>query len=123
MKAQEKELIYNLLKTADAYNSGYTRECFAQERVFEDDAEGYEKARVWAENVVRSIDETFAEYSKDSLISSRLADIFLSDNISTESKQGITEYVNAKLQNISDGMKDFLSSSRTEFLIEAEKRL
>ncbi len=39
MKAEEKQTLFNLLKTADAYNSGYTRECFAQERVFEDDAE------------------------------------------------------------------------------------
>ncbi|MCR5189614.1 MAG: uracil-DNA glycosylase [Treponema sp.] len=40
MKAQEKELIYNLLKTADAYNSGYVRTKFAQEYEFLDDEEG-----------------------------------------------------------------------------------
>ena len=40
MKAQEKELIYNLLKTADAYNSGYTRAKFVQNFEFLDDDEG-----------------------------------------------------------------------------------
>lgn len=40
MKAQEKELIYNLLKTADAYNSGYTRANFLQNFEFLDDDEG-----------------------------------------------------------------------------------
>lgn len=39
MKAEEKQTLFNLLKTADAYNSGYTREIFASERAFEDDAE------------------------------------------------------------------------------------
>ncbi len=40
MKAQEKELIFNLLKTADAYNSGYVRTKFAREYEFLDDEEG-----------------------------------------------------------------------------------
>ncbi len=39
MKANEKQLIYTLLKTADAYESGYTRDKFKTEPVFEDDAE------------------------------------------------------------------------------------
>lgn len=37
MKKEEKEIIYTLLKTADAYESGYTREKFAGEPVFSDD--------------------------------------------------------------------------------------
>ncbi len=37
MKANEKQLIYTLLKTADAYESGYTRDKFKTEPVFEDD--------------------------------------------------------------------------------------
>ena len=37
MKANEKQLIYTLLKTADAYESGYTRDKFKSEPVFEDD--------------------------------------------------------------------------------------
>lgn len=39
MKAQEKELIYNLLKTADAYELGYTRDKFASVMQFFDDEE------------------------------------------------------------------------------------
>ena len=39
MKATEKQIIYNLLKTADAYECGYTREKFAVEPVFVDDVE------------------------------------------------------------------------------------
>ncbi len=39
MKAADKQLIYTLLKTADAYECGYTREKFAGEPVFTDDAE------------------------------------------------------------------------------------
>ena len=37
MKADEKQLIYTLLKTADAYECGYTRDKFKTEPVFEDD--------------------------------------------------------------------------------------
>ncbi len=37
MKKEEKELIYTLLKKADAYECGYTREKFASQPVFEDD--------------------------------------------------------------------------------------
>lgn len=39
MKAKEKQLIYTLLKTADAYECGYTREKFAGEPVFANDTE------------------------------------------------------------------------------------
>ena len=38
MKKEDKELIYTLLKTADAYECGYTREKFAGEVTFSDDA-------------------------------------------------------------------------------------
>ena len=37
MKKEDKELIYTLLKTADAYECGYTRSKFAGEPVFTDD--------------------------------------------------------------------------------------
>ena len=37
MKANDKQLIYTLLKTVDAYECGYTREKFAGEPVFADD--------------------------------------------------------------------------------------
>ena len=39
MKKEDKELIYTLLKTADAYECGYTRDKFAGEPVFHDDTE------------------------------------------------------------------------------------
>ena len=39
MKAEEKKLIYTLLKTADAYECGFTREKFAGEVEFTDDTE------------------------------------------------------------------------------------
>ena len=39
MKKEDKELIYTLLKTADAYECGFTREKFAGEPVFVDDTE------------------------------------------------------------------------------------
>ena len=39
MKKEDKQIIYTLLKTADAYECGYTREKFAGELVFADDAE------------------------------------------------------------------------------------
>ena len=39
MKKEDKELIYTLLKTADAYECGFTREKFAGEPVFDDDTE------------------------------------------------------------------------------------
>lgn len=46
MKAEEKQTLFNLLKTADAYNSGYTRDIFASERTFEDDTEVPQSAAV-----------------------------------------------------------------------------
>ena len=39
MKKEDKQLIYTLLKTADAYECGYTREKFAGEVTFKDDTE------------------------------------------------------------------------------------
>ena len=39
MKAEDKKLIYNLLKTADAYECGYTRDKFAGEPEFTDDTD------------------------------------------------------------------------------------
>ena len=39
MKKEEKQLIYNLLKTADAYAAGYVRDKFKAQPVFEDDVE------------------------------------------------------------------------------------
>ena len=39
MKAEDKKIIYNLLKTADAYECGYKRDKFKTKPVFEDDAE------------------------------------------------------------------------------------
>lgn len=39
MKAEDKKLIYNLLKTADAYECGYTRDKFTREPDFADDTE------------------------------------------------------------------------------------
>ena len=37
MKKEEKEVIYNLLKTADSYASGYVRKPFQNMPVFSDD--------------------------------------------------------------------------------------
>ena len=53
MKAQEKELIYNLLKAADAYNSGYTRANFLQNFEFLDDDEGSISKEVTLRNIKR----------------------------------------------------------------------
>lgn len=39
MKKDDKELIYNLLKTADTYECGYIRDKFIENPVFEDDLE------------------------------------------------------------------------------------
>jgi len=38
MKKEEKKIIYNILKTADAYECGYTRKKFTGEPVFSDDS-------------------------------------------------------------------------------------
>lgn len=39
MKAQEKEILYNLLKTASSHFSGYTNTFFSQKQTFSDDIE------------------------------------------------------------------------------------
>ena len=59
MKAAEKQLIYTLLKTADAYECGYTREKFSGEPLFSDDTE----------NTVVEPVETTAEQSAPGVIS------------------------------------------------------
>lgn len=41
MKANDKQLIYTLLKTVDAYECGYTRTKFTGEPLFTDDTENY----------------------------------------------------------------------------------
>ena len=41
MKANDKQLIYTLLKTVDAYECGYTRAKFTREPLFTDDTENY----------------------------------------------------------------------------------
>lgn len=41
MKANDKQLIYTLLKTVDAYECGYTRAKFTGEPLFTDDTENY----------------------------------------------------------------------------------
>ena len=46
MKAEDKKLIYNLLKTADAYECGFTRDKFAGEPVFENDTESAQDSNV-----------------------------------------------------------------------------
>ena len=46
MKKEEKELIYNLLKTADAYETGYSSKAFAVTPSFTDDVETAEKNTV-----------------------------------------------------------------------------
>ena len=53
MKKEEKQLIYNLLKTADAYETGYKTAAFASEPFFTDDevSRGNPKASTAAENV------------------------------------------------------------------------
>ena len=39
MKKEDKEVLYNLFKTADSYLSGYTRQKYAVTPVFSDDVE------------------------------------------------------------------------------------
>ena len=46
MKAVEKQLIYTLLKTADAYECGYTRKSFAVKPEFTDDIPSQNNAEV-----------------------------------------------------------------------------
>ena len=43
MNKEDKEIIYNLLKKADAYVNGFSSAAFSQEVVFEDDKEGLEE--------------------------------------------------------------------------------
>lgn len=45
MKATDKQVIYNLLKTADAYECGYTRKKFEQKTDFIDDSESLDSER------------------------------------------------------------------------------
>ena len=57
MKASEKQLIYTLLKTADAYECGYTREKFAGEPVFNDDIEKTSKTPLSDHSVQEQLSE------------------------------------------------------------------
>ena len=44
MNKEDKELIFNLLKTSDCYINGYQRECFKGDVVFYDDVDNNEKS-------------------------------------------------------------------------------
>jgi DNA polymerase len=56
MKASEKQLIYTLLKTADAYECGYTRDKFAGEPVFHDDVEAASQSESSSEKPAQTIE-------------------------------------------------------------------
>lgn len=55
MKAEEKKLIYTLLKTADTYECGYTRDKFTAEPEFTDDAEKPSAASVTSAAAVETV--------------------------------------------------------------------
>lgn len=81
MKAEEKQIIYNLLKTADAHNLGYTREVFANERTFEDD----------------KIDDKSLENENSTTNLSEISTPQINES-STETKNGITlETISSKI--------------------------
>ncbi len=89
MKAAEKQLIYTLLKTADAYECGYKREKFSGEPLFSDDTE----------NIVVESVETTAEQSAPGVISTSSitpdTNSFTPDN--TESHSLSLDELNAKI--------------------------
>lgn len=55
MKAEEKQILYNLLKTADAYECGYTRDKFTAEPEFTDDTEKPSAASVTSAEAVETV--------------------------------------------------------------------
>ena len=57
MKKDEKELIFNLLKTIDSNFNGYTRENFKKDYIFQDDET--------AENLEKSVDENIEEIASE----------------------------------------------------------
>lgn len=70
MKKEEKEILYELLKTADASLNGYTRECFAGEIVFLDDEAAVSVVDSVVESVVESdgasvVDQTVASHQDE----------------------------------------------------------
>ena len=80
MKKEDKELIYTLLKTADAYECGYTRDKFAGEPCFEDD-----------DVVVKSVETTAAQNTHGIISTSSITP----DN--TESHSLSLDELNAKI--------------------------
>lgn len=58
MKAEEKQILYNLLKTADAYECGYTRDKFNAEPEFTDDTEKPSAASVETVKAVEAVEKT-----------------------------------------------------------------
>ena len=92
MKAEEKQLIYTLLKTADAYECGYTRENFSGEPVFEDDVETH--------NTVVEPVETTAELnnvSDTAVVSTSSTTVSSAPTVSTENAGLTIEELNAKI--------------------------
>ena len=57
MKKEEKALLFNLLKTADAAIHGYTRDVFADERTFSDDEAAPQKTNFHAETGEKIADD------------------------------------------------------------------
>ena len=102
MKKEDKQLIYTLLKTADAYECGYTREKFSGEPEFSDDAgpssaSGTGNPVVELESTVVEPVETTAELNNESnsaVVSIRQP----SADYSTTETSGITlNELNAKI--------------------------
>ena len=89
MKKEDKELIYTLLKTADAYECGFTREKFAGEPVFADDTETH--------NTVVEPVETTAELNNVSDTAVVSTGSGTATTVSTENSGLTIDELNAKI--------------------------
>ncbi len=63
MKANDKQLIYTLLKTADAYECGYTRDKFASMPEFEDDVESEVQMSGSTPNMTNNVSQSITQES------------------------------------------------------------
>jgi len=96
MKAEEKALIFNLLKTADAYTCGYTRDKFSSEISFQDDIQDNVIKNTTSEETIKTeVKEISVIYHEED---TKVSTDSIPVSVEKTSKSGITlDELNAKI--------------------------
>ncbi len=103
MKKEEKELIYTLLKTADAYECGYTRKKFTGQPVFEDDVNIEDGMAQPGSNpsMTNATNTSMSEAESPSMTSGASPDVTLKSNQVAETAENTPSAENTESHSLS----------------------